>query len=817
LLFELLTEVLRLLPSSVLVFDGLDECEESPEADELFDFLLGLKAEPTVKTKILLLSQRTPFLEHRFQDSNNIGLCARTMSEPLRVYLHRRTEANEKLQPLKSDIVRTVHEGSQGLFLWASLMLDSLEDADSIIQQRRLLQEPPRGLIEMYQERLNNHQKTLPDDHIRQRDEIFLLLAGHSDHVGLDTICEALFLDTEPDVPVEEKGFFHPAKQVKQICGSFVDVCGKDVQFSHSSARQFIERLHAANGQNPYEYLLRISLRKLREPHYRDWRTCLRLLWENIFGGEKVPKELDFHLLESALYDHACLNWHTYATRLSRLPEDIVDDFRSFLVGNEFVTWSENLYVLRNKSGFEGQLNVATKLRDWYATLDPDTRPELPVSTVFIGAHENLSRDLENVAGNVLARFLPLMRLGRFLNLGARSFRELQQDLDYKTVVAEGFLRHLGPRNPMTLQAQLAMYADYLWKGPYDYALDRLQEVYELQRDVLGQDSMELLGTKTMIAGAYYRLGQLRVSAKILREVLDTLLLKVGDTSKDFLAGELFLGQVNEIAGNVEEATRLFHDVEKKWVDKNGKTSLFAAALFTGFGSVYRRQSNFEDSAGYLLDAWSQRYRIQTIEHPLCVDSALQLAILFRDANKPDMTKDFLDQVSNSSVFEMSFERVCQRTHVVACLAFDAGEYEEPRNVLQALIMQSTGEDREKNNRELLWVRLNLAEAMRRHDEADAALMLFTELVTPVREDNNSDTVSINTLHDEPEPVHQLEIAETALQLTRDGRSDQADSLLQQKGLAWVRTQDFWIIFGGPMADTATMRLRPPADVKAKD
>ncbi|KAJ9607285.1 hypothetical protein H2200_008358 [Cladophialophora chaetospira] len=813
LLFTLLTEVLKLLPSSVLIFDGLDECPECPAATQLFESLLSLKADPNIKTKIVLLSQRTPFLDQQLQVLKRLDLCANTMSGPIEVYVRKRVEENQQLQDLHDDIIRTVVEGAQGLFLWARLMLDSLENADSIMQQRALLQEPPSGLMDMYQRRWDEHQQDLGNEQIKQRDEVLLLLAGHTHPVDLDVICEALVLFTDPTIPAKEKKFFYRGKKIKQLCGSFVEVSGNDVQFSHSSARLFIERLHRRTNQNPYEYLLRISLSKLRELQYRDWRTCLRLLWMNIFGGEKFPKELDFQVAESALYNHACLNWQTYVTHLSRLPDDLVEELRSFILGNEFVTWSENLYLLRNKSGLEGQLNVVIELRQWYEQLDQDTRPELPISTIFIEAHESLSRDLEQNAGNVLARFLPLMRLGWFLSLAARSFGDLQQDLDYKTTVAEGFLRYLGERDPITLQAQLAMYADYLWKGPYDFALERIQAVYDIQREVLGEDAPDLIGTRTMIAGAYYRLGQLREAARIFQEVLERILTTMGGMSKAFLAGELFLGEVNEFAGNVQEATRLFRDVEKKWVDKNGKTSPFAAALFTGFGSIYRRQNNFDDAAGYLIDAWSQRVRIQTTEHPLCVDSALQLAVLYRDASKPEMARDFLNEVANSSVFGVSFERVCQRTHIQAMLLFDAGEYTEPRNNLQALILSSIGEDREKNNRELLWVRLNLAEAMRRHDEADGALMLFTELVTPIRDDNSIDAVSINTLHDEPEPVHQLQIAETGLRLIRDGRYEQADNLLLREGLAWVRPQDFWIIFGGPMADTATMHLRPPATV----
>ena len=32
------------------------------------------------------------------------------------------------------------------------------------------------------------------------------------------------------------------------------------------------------------------------------------------------------------------------------------------------------------------------------------------------------------------------------------------------------------------------------------------------------------------------------------------------------------------------------------------------------------------------------------------------------------------------------------------------------------------------------------------------------------------------------------------------------ERLLRENGLEWVRTEDFWILFGGPITDTAAMR-----------
>lgn len=51
-----------------------------------------------------------------------------------------------------------------------------------------------------------------------------------------------------------------------------------------------------------------------------------------------------------------------------------------------------------------------------------------------------------------------------------------------------------------------------------------------------------------------------------------------------------------------------------------------------------------------------------------------------------------------------------------------------------------------------------------------------------------------------------LAIAEAALRHVRRASLAEADRLLRESGLEWVRTQDFWILFGGPLTDTASMK-----------
>lgn len=138
---------------------------------------------------------------------------------------------------------------------------------------------------------------------------------------------------------------------------------------------------------------------------------------------------------------------------------------------------------------------------------------------------------------------------------------------------------------------------------------------------------------------------------------------------------------------------------------------------------------------------------------------------------------------------------------------------------MERLLNEATSDGRDENNRELLWVRVTLADVLRYHDKDDEALMLFSDLVAPrasvsllpATQPANEDHYFPSDLMDEPEPPAQLTLAETAVRLVKDAMPDEADELLREAGLQWRRKKDFWVLEGGPLTDTASMRpWRPP-------
>ncbi|KAJ9602192.1 hypothetical protein H2200_013312 [Cladophialophora chaetospira] len=172
-------------------------------------------------------------------------------------------------------------------------------------------------------------------------------------------------------------------------------------------------------------------------------------------------------------------------------------------------------------------------------------------------------------------------------------------------------------------------------------------------------------------------------------------------------------------------------------------------------------------------------------------DEGLQLAARYRELQAYDEAMKILEQMGNSTVFEGDFERKCELEHLSALVAFDLGDYTTGRDMLVRLIEKSVGATREDNNRELLWARVNLADALRWHGEAYSAPSLFAELVKPVRTTSESRPSALPLEH-EAEPAQQLDVAEQAVRLMKDSKALAAARLLKDNHLQWVRLKDFW-------------------------
>jgi hypothetical protein len=803
-LLAILDELLELLPTFTVVVDALDECANLEETSStLFCYLRGLASRS--KARVILFSRPNSTLEEYFGNSHHIAVDCTVICPNILRFVEQEIEKTPKLQSLKAEILTKVSAQCQGMFLWAQLFVNDLKRSRSPKERRASLSGYPSGLFAVYDQELKENRARLSEDELSDRSKIFYLLLGAVTPLTAQEISNTFALGSNTKSDNEDYEFDNPVLEVLRLTQPLAMISDGGVQFIHATARDYlIDRGYSNEESNAFLALK--SLNKLTQGQYQSWKYASNLLRKNLLAGSIVGESLGRTFKESVFYNYACLNWQVHVTALSAPSEAMLTKLAQFLDGTEFVTWSEVLFELKSRIGLGPQIQVYTRLLSWYKQRSEKTKARIPIQGYFVTSHEKLSKELKDCAEDVILPYLPLLRLGQYFNIGAHSHSELYKAYEYKKEVAEGFCKYLGARSPFTLRARTSLLQEYFTQLRFDEAEKELAEVAQIQLEVVGEDVADYFVTLQLLGLAQYCVTKFQRAAFTLTSSADGLRKLLGETAPLLLMTELYKAYALERQANLADAQVLYESIWERWEPIQGAKHPLSLMVQTALGSVYRKLHEYEQSEKCLLEAWTAREALWSINVNVAVDSAIQLCVLYRDTARGKKAIEVLDVISRSEVFTSDFERTCQAKHIRALVQFDSGNFNRPRIALQRLLDEATGTHRDKNNRELLWVRTTLADVLRQHDDSDEALMLFSDLVEKKPNPDADVPRPPSSLDGEPESRHQLIIAEKALRLVKQAEFDKAATLLQENNLQWSRERDFFVLQGGPITDTATLQ-----------
>ena len=573
-----------------------------------------------------------------------------------------------------------------------------------------------------------------------------------------------------------------------------------NVEFEDSSAKEYVEGRHIDNEADLY--LARKCLAALSQDVRRRPETALKLLRRHLMRGTKygLPAD-DSALIESAVYRYAVQYFHEHLSILQNPPQDVILKVGRFLRGIEFVTWSETLRDLKPSFGYSKVLTVYISLYSWTQRLSESAQKEVALGTFFELPHTRLAEILKDVQP-VWSQYLPGIRIGEYYNSIGQSYADWRKAYEAKKTVAVGLESILGSQDPFVMKIQADLYVEFLWQKRFPEARDKLQHLYQLQKDLGDPDKDDIYVTAWILAGVYIALNEVDTAQAIITDTIKIVKSLFGKTYRLFLLLSLLEGTILEIQGLLDKAATRYQEVQTALTNLLGVENGFTYMAMTALGSIFRKQGKFEEALPLLFEGWAGRQRRFSININLTVDAALHLALLYRDMGNADECLQTMAAIRKSEVFveDLGFERRCQLVHIQSLVDFDCNNYTAGKSAIFKLIEEASGEKRDYNNRDLLWARLDASEAMQRYGEVKESLMLFTGLVC-AEEEIDPD------LQDQPEPASQLTIARDALALVRQDRKDEAQKLLKQHRLRWVSEADFYILIqGGPTLDTSVIR-----------
>jgi hypothetical protein len=284
-----------------------------------------------------------------------------------------------------------------------------------------------------------------------------------------------------------------------------------------------------------------------------------------------------------------------------------------------------------------------------------------------------------------------------------------------------------------------------------------------------------------------------------LTDSLAGFMRTTGPQSHGYLGAQLWYAVVNASAGHIEQAIKLMEFVRDKRKEQYGPEDSFGIATQIFVGDLHRKLGAEEQALLNIKPGLKFRRGFWPISHFLTLDTALVLAITYRDFGNDDAAAEIIEDLEQNAELnqDQNFVRSCQVKHLKALLLFEGGNLAQPIQMLEELLI-NVGEER--NNRALQWIRLDLAYMVRYRGgegDGDLASSLFDGIVTDQTNDPGG----------EPDPPRWLEIAEKVLKLVRFGKTDSANELLRTEKLRWAHEETLWMWLGVPAADTGWMRL----------
>lgn len=800
-LWPVLEAILFNMHDYTLIVDALDECDDPANNDPLIERLrlLGSMA----NSRVILLSRFHARFEGPLQEAVQLAMDSSTVGADILHFVRQEISRNTRLQPLQSEILAKAEDSSQGMFLWAKLMLDDLSHSRSIDIQLQRLAGFPRGLNNIYTEYLHKGTLTMYPEDIALRREIFTVLVGALRPLTVDEMSCAIALKPSRQLD-ESELLFDPKQEILRLCWPLAIVAGDFVQLTHKSVKDYLlapsDQAMKMQGRlnltvkESNTYLPRKCLSKLSQEECGSLHRIGAMIRKNAFPSTAEGIERSKSYKTTAFFEYAALNWHLHLISVPDPKLADIDRLREFLQSNCFVYWAEALYELKSHGDVGPALDVRASIQAWLA-LRPARFREIALS-YFCAAYESVRQQYQDAKElDETLSFLCLFRLGEYENLGE------YPDESYKIyqLLAQDLKDRFGAENPMTMKANYHLGIELMTQGQMLDAERLLSINKKMQYRVLGPDHPDSVLSLEYLGFTQWYLNRLEESTQSQAEAQAGLQRLWGPVTKEVLKSQLFLGYALQSQRKLDEALEIFEGIWNIWLPVMGPSNPLSLMAQCSMGAIHRKRRVYEKAKQHLTENLAERLRVFSLNAAVTIDSGLQLALLYRETRCTEEAEALLDLIAFSGVVEQWFERVCQVSHIRALLCMDRGNPGEATEMLRDILTVASSQGREANNRELLWVRLTLADLLRSQDRDDEALFLFSDMVRHQGVDANDSRLLAADFDSRP----QLRTAEQGLRLIRAAEIGAAENLLEENGLEWVRPQDFWIIFGGEMTDTA--------------
>ena len=310
-LWVIFQTLVNALPEVMMVFDGLDECDEATRI-ELSTAIIALSSLPN--TRVIISFRIHPKLETLFQHAFKIELTPTSIKNDIELYVNAEIRRHpQKLEPLKKEILENVSRSAKGMFLWTVLLVDELKHAETLKAQRQCLTEVPPDLYTFYTKILRKTGSKLHSKSLRR--EIFLILIGLRQALRCEEISFVLSLKHETATVVDDHvALIESEEALLRVCGYLVRISDGRIHLMHETVKDYLlcheDRSTRVDSDEAEAYLAFKCLAALSQEEYRSLNKIAMLVRENVTAAALEDKDRYF-------YQYAAMHWYRHLVAVS--------------------------------------------------------------------------------------------------------------------------------------------------------------------------------------------------------------------------------------------------------------------------------------------------------------------------------------------------------------------------------------------------------------------------------------------------------------------------------------------------------------------
>ena len=339
------------------IIDGIDECEE--RAHRLIPVLMNI-AEKTPHLRVIFLGQPDNHVDEVLLDKVvSVYITPQMVELDIRTFVLAEIQNSSilGLPTLRDNIVSTLLDGSESMFLWVKLMLDDLKQSITKSDAERRLQTLPRGLSNAYARRLDRLAQS-DSGELKLSQTIFSFLSVACRPLDLEEFRYAYAMSLSSSLDQDNLIFESQMKRIITRTAGLVEVGYDDkLRLVHSSLRDYLQRPESYWATQPKCRVFRVGKRKA---HCVLGTSCLDFLdTDEIYRTDLHLQGVSNQQPQGQPFIAYASSYMPYHLLQARNPSELIGaKLNDFEESGNLINWAE--YCLA--SGLHGGLGESAEI-----------------------------------------------------------------------------------------------------------------------------------------------------------------------------------------------------------------------------------------------------------------------------------------------------------------------------------------------------------------------------------------------------------------------------------------------------------------------